>query len=464
MLLGVVLALMTTIVLALVIAPLVRDTRPAPERARFDRAVYRDQLREVERDLARGLIAPGESKSARLEIERRLLATDAAVDTMPASIKGSPLLAILLTVIVAAGAWGIYLRIGAPDVPDQPYAARGAERALAAADGNGGQADLDKNAAELEAKLKAKPDDAETWLLFARTEAALSHWQKSADAFRRAMALSGDRPDIAAAYGEMLVLAADGIVTPGARDAFTAALARDARNPVARYYLGLGKAQQGDAPGALADWRKLAAEQPAGSPLRRELQKKMADVAAAAGLPAPAPVEAPSPSATAPGGPDDAAMASAAQMDPTQRQAMIRGMVEKLAGELQSRPDDLQGWLKLARSYGVLGETDKASDAYERAAKLKPDDPSIPLAEAELLIGSRPIEEPFSPEALDALHRAAALRPDDPAVLWYGGLAAAKDRDFATATEDWRKLLAALPADSAEHRMVAAALDSIKGK
>lgn len=462
MLLGVVLALMTIIVLGLVIAPLVRDARPAPERARFDRAVYRDQLREVERDLARGLIAPGEGKSARLEIERRLLATDLPGEAAPSAVKGSPLLAVVLAVVVAAGAWGVYLRYGAPDVPDQPYAARGAERALAAADGTGGQVDLEKTAADLEAKLKAKPDDAETWLLFARTEAALSHWQKGAEAFRRAMALSGNRPDITAAYGEMLVVAADGIVTPGARDAFNAALARDAQNPVARYYLGLGKAQQGDAPGALADWQKLAAEQPSQSPLRRELQKKMADVAAAAGLPASAPVAAPS--QAAPAGPDETAMAAAAQMDPAQRQAMIRGMVEKLAAEVQSRPDDLQGWLRLGRSYGVLGETDKAADAYEHAARLKPDDPAIPLAEAELLIGSRPLEEPFTAQALDALHRAAALQPDAPAVLWYGGLAAAKQRDFAAAAEDWRKLLAALPPESNEHKMVAAALDSIKGK
>jgi cytochrome c-type biogenesis protein CcmH len=457
MLLGAVLMLMTLIVLAAVVAPLLRAVRPAPERERFDRAIYRDQLREVERDVTRGLVAPGEGRSARLEIERRLLATDRGdAPPPPPALRASPVAAIVLAAIVAAGTWAAYLRYGAPNVPGEPYAARAAERALAQSQGH---QDLDKAAAELEAKLKSKPDDPEAWLLLGRTEAARGHWQQGADAFRRAMVLAGGRPDVTAAYGEMLVLAADGIVTPNARDAFAAALARDAASPVARYYLALAKAQQGNAPGALEDWRQLAADVPAQSPMRADIEKAMADTAAAAGLPAPAPLNAP----PAPG-PDEAAVAAASKMDPAQRQAMIRGMVEKLAGDMAQRPDDLQGWLRLARAYGVLGDRDKAGDAYERAAKLKPDDPEIPLAEAELLITSQPLEAPFTPRALDALHRAAALRPDDPAVLWYGGLAAAKEHDFATAAADWQKLLAALPADSAERKMVATALESIKDK
>jgi cytochrome c-type biogenesis protein CcmH len=456
MMLALVLVLMTLIVLATVIAPLVRTVRAPPERARFDRAVYRDQLKELDRDAARGLVAPGDSRAARLEIERRLLATEASPPLPAASINGSPWLAGLLALLVATGAGALYLRLGAPEVADQPFADRAAERAL---DASNGHLDLDKTAADLGEKLKANPQDADAWLLFARTEAALDQWQKSADAFRHAMALTNSRPDIAAAYGEMLVLAADGVVTPQARDAFAASLARDASNVAARYYLGLVKAQQGDTKGALDDWQKLANEQPAASPMRRELQQKLTELATTAGLSVPA-VDPPA----SPAGPDAAAVAAAQQMDPAQRDAMIRGMVAKLAVDLDAHPDDLQGWLRLARSYGVLGDSDKAADAYEHAARLKPDDGSIPLAEAELLLGSKPIDQPFSQRALDALHRAAERQPDAPSVLWYSGMVAAKDQDFATAKADWTKLLPALPADSAEHKMVAAALDAIKGR
>lgn len=72
--------------------------------------------------------------------------------------------------------------------------------------------------------------------------------------------------------------------------------------------------------------------------------------------------------------PDQAWMANAAQMSDAARQAMIRGMVERLATKQQSTPDDLDGWLRLGRAYGVLGERDKALAAYQRAQALLPAD------------------------------------------------------------------------------------------
>src|SRR6185437_7159009 len=125
--------------------------------------------------------------------------------------------------------------------------ARGPERALAAANGH---TDLEKTAAALAERVKSTPDNDEDWLLLARTEAALGHWQKSADAYGAAMRLTHDRPDIAASYGEMLVAAAQGIVTPRAHDLFAAAVERDPGNVLARYYLALGAAQAGDAQAA----------------------------------------------------------------------------------------------------------------------------------------------------------------------------------------------------------------------
>ena len=76
-------------------------------------------------------------------------------------------------------------------------------------------------------------------------------------------------------------------------------------------------------------------------------------------------------------------MGAAAQMPEGQRKDMIRGMVAQLAARLQTTPDDLEGWLRLARSYAVLDEPDKSVDAYEHAVKLKTDDISIKLQEVQ---------------------------------------------------------------------------------
>lgn len=455
MLLAVALAVMTLVVIATVVLPLMKGARPAPERGAFDRAVYLDQLRELDRDLARGLIDDVQARTARLEIERRLLASAAESEPPAAAKGGSVALAFGLALLVPAAAVLIYLAVGSPGVPDQPYAERGPERALAAA-GNG-HGDLEKTAAALEAQLKADPSNDAQWLLLARTEAALGHWQKSAEAYRAAMRLTHDRPDVAAAYGEMLVMAADGIVTARAHDILAAALQRDPGNVAARYYLALAAAQAGDAETAIAAWQKLAAEQPADSPLRNELKTRIAEAAQSAGIAVPA-------LAPPAAGPSAAEIAQLQQMTPEARETMIRGMVAQLAEKLAAQPDDLAGWLRLGRAYAVLGEHDKAVDAYARAAKLKPDDPQILVAEAEALMPDPKPETPIPPQAVDLLRHAAAIDPQQPAALWYLGLAAAQQRNFDAATGYWQRLLAVLPPDSEQHRSVAEAIAAIKAK
>ncbi len=454
--LALVLIAMTIIVIALVILPLLKGARAAPERALFDRAVYRDQLQEIERDIGRGLITAEEAGVARLEIERRILATvtgPAAIAPMAA--RGGSVVAASLALLVAAGAGGLYVFLGHPDLPDLPSAGRGAEPRDPDAKAH---RDLASSEAHLEEKLKANPNDASGWVLLARTASALNDWEKAGDAYRHALALTDNRPDVGAAYGEMLVLAADGIVTPTAHDTLKAVLARDPDNPAARYYLALADQQAGNTEAAIDAWQKLAGEQAPDSPVRAEIADRITAAAKAAGLPVP-----PLALAAAAHAPDPAAMA-AQTLPPEQQTAMIRGMVEKLAGELKTKPDDLTGWLQLGRSYSVLGDTDKAADAYEHAATLAPKDASIPLSEADTLIAPGKPEMPIPARALAALHRAETLDPENPRVLWYLGLAAAQQHDTATAAGYWHRLQDQLPADSDDRKVVSAALDAIKGK
>lgn len=108
----------------------------------------------------------------------------------------------------------------------------------------------------------------------------------------------------------------------------------------------------------------------------------MDEVARAAGLTAPAvpppaqaaagPAPSGAPGAAAPPGPTAQDVAAAQDMSANDRQAMIRSMVARLAERLQSEPNDLEGWMRLGRAYGVLGERDKAIDAYEHADRLLP--------------------------------------------------------------------------------------------
>ena len=76
MLLALIFTLLAAATLATVALPLLRPAHGIADRGQFDRAVYRDQLKELEREVARGVLSPAEAQSARLEIQRRLLAAE----------------------------------------------------------------------------------------------------------------------------------------------------------------------------------------------------------------------------------------------------------------------------------------------------------------------------------------------------------------------------------------------------
>jgi cytochrome c-type biogenesis protein CcmH len=264
---------MTLVVVLFVFVPLARGQahRGAP-RESFARAIYRDQLTELARDRERGVIDDSQIEAARREIERRLLAAD--TPAQPSEARARPVLAVVLAIMVAAIAGGLYAWKGDPMLPDQPYAARQVQREMAAAPKM--PLSLDKAVADLEAKLKAHPNDLDGWILLGRTEAVRRHWLQSAEAMHHAWLLARDRPEIAVAYGEVQVIADGGMVLPEARTAFEAALALDPKNLRALWYLGLGAVQHRQAEKARGYWRRLLAELPAGSAEHKTVAEALA--------------------------------------------------------------------------------------------------------------------------------------------------------------------------------------------
>jgi cytochrome c-type biogenesis protein CcmH len=143
-------------------------------------------------------------------------------------------------------------------------------------------------------------------------------------------------------------------VTSEARSAFERARALDAGNAKARYFLGLSKAQDGDKPAAIADWNAILADMPKDSPVSTFISREVARLGG---------------TAQAPRGPGAADVAAADSMPPAERQQMIRGMVEALAARLKQGGGSQEEWLRLVRSWSVLGERDKAVAAAAEARK-----------------------------------------------------------------------------------------------
>ena len=444
------LAIVVFAVLAVILLPLLRSRRTEPAAEGFDQAVYRDQLRELDRDLGRGVLTAAEAASARLEIQRRLLV--AAATPPPAARSGtSPVMAGLVAVLIAGGSVMVYVQLGAPGVPDTPFASRRSDPPAARGI---------ESLATLRRRLDADSSNAGLWLGYAKAAADLEQWGAAASALKRAIDLGQTGADTLTAHGEMLTLEAAGGIPPAARAAFAAALARDPTIEAARYYMALAVGQDGDHARSIAMLQALLADLPADAPSRIEIGKRIAEAAKAGGLPMPllAPGKAAAP------GPDAATIEAASQMPEADRQAMVRGMVDKLATRLAVETNDLDGWLRLGRAYMVLGEVAKAADAYGRAAALKPNDAGILQQEAQALLANQPPTAAVPPRAIAVLRQIEMLTPGQPAVLWYLGLVAAREGKPAEARGFWQRLLAGLPADGEDARGVKAAMDALRDR
>src|SRR5664280_448372 len=126
MTLWLVFALMTAATIFAVLWPL---GRRKPLRPGSDVAVYRDQLDEIQRDRASGLIGEAEAEAARVEVSRRLIAAADAAELEKPALEGASILrrrvtAIAGLVLLPVGAFALYLTIGSPDLPGQPLATR----------------------------------------------------------------------------------------------------------------------------------------------------------------------------------------------------------------------------------------------------------------------------------------------------------------------------------------------------
>jgi cytochrome c-type biogenesis protein CcmH len=352
------LAMMTGAAVLAVLWPLAR--RPSRLASASDIAVYRDQLEEVRRDRAAGQIGEGEAAAAEREVSRRLIA---AADASAADIGSAPskattrrrrMVAVSVLVLLPIWAAGIYLGLGSPTLPDQPLAPR-----LAASRGS---QSVDSLIAQVEAHLERRPDDGRGWEVIAPIYLRLGRFDDAVTARRNALRLNGETAEREAALGEALVFAANGVVTAEAKAAFDKTVALDAAHVQARYFIGLAAEQDADRNRAAAIWHALLADAPPNAPWIEFVRRALERVDANADR--------------RPSGPSEEQVASSAELSGDQRNAMIRGMVEGLSQRLQRDGSDPDGWLRLVRSYMVLGETDKARAAAGDARRALAGDPT----------------------------------------------------------------------------------------
>lgn len=364
MMIWAVFAVMTGAAIFALLWPLSRASVPGFADTADARSLYRSQLGEIDRDLARGLIAAEEAEAARAEAGRRLLRAagdevSPAGETEPSLRRRRASSALMLS-LVPLLALLVYGSFGSPDMPDQPLAER-----LAKA---GPQQDFAVVFARMEAHLAAHPTDAKGWSLIAPIYLRQGRYDDAANAFASALRYGKPDAELFSGLGEARALAAEGVVTASAREAFAEAAKLDPKNPRALYYLALAKEQDGDVQGAIASLNDLLAGAPPDAAWAAPVRSRIERLQAA-------------------GNRD----AIAALPDAERRQA-IRGMVDGLAERLKAGGGTLAEWSRLIRARSVLGEKAQAQQAVKTARERLAQDASA-LASIDALVDELALKE-----------------------------------------------------------------------
>jgi cytochrome c-type biogenesis protein CcmH len=366
--------------------------------------VYKDQLAEVERDKAQGQIDEAEAASARLEIERRILAAGRS-DGGPArtiSANGQYRMVTGVTSIVVLGSVGLYAALGRPDLPSvqnqvlvqaptQAPAPAGAQPVQPAdASAAAPQGDVQALVKKIEKRVEDNPNDAESWRMLGWSYYNIGRHKDAVGAYRRAVDLQKDNPTLKALLGEAMVTEAGDTVTDAAMAVFDEVLVIDPNDERARFFKGVSKAEKGNVQGAIDEWIELYKIAPADAQWAGDLRSRIEDTAQKAGIDVAARLAEAKPAAPAAGaaataaahpgaaptpGPTPADVENAKQLQPEDHQAMVAGMVERLAGRLESSPKDPDGWIMLIRSRIVMKDAEKARAALEKAKTVFADEP-----------------------------------------------------------------------------------------
>ena len=386
-------SLLLAATLALLAAPLLRQKVAQGNAAEADLAHYRNELRELDKALEAGTVSAAEAADTRAEIERRVLAVARDREGQPMengaqSGRGWGLALTLGWIVV--GSTAIYAIVGRPDLPSPQAAAPSvpdirtlAQQAPAAAPAvQTGEApalaDVDTMIDQLAARLEAEPDDLQGWRMLGWSWFRTGNFEGAAEAYRRASELAPENDEILSLHAEAMIRARGGRVDAAAQSVIDRVLRLNPTNPRAGFFAGMALDQAGDPQAAIARWLEVYDASPPDAEWLPDLVARIRERAAEVGYDLadrPGLGMAPAPAPSTLRAPTQEEVAAAQAMDQGDRNAMIEGMVAGLAARLEDSPDDIDGWLRLIRSYAVLGDLDAARQARGKAADVFADRP-----------------------------------------------------------------------------------------
>ncbi len=281
--------------LVFVLPPLLwrRRTAPGPANDATNVAVYRDQLRELEADLAAGTLARDQYDEARRELEARLLDDVRVSGTGARAAKPGRMAAVAAGIAIPLVAILLYLAVGTPNaLLPQP----------AGGEGHGiTRQQIEGMVDRLSARLKENPDDATGWAMLGRTYAVIDRFPEAVSAYANAVKRSPPDAQLLADYADALAMTQGRRLQGEPERIIAQALTVDPKNVKALALAGTVAFEKKDFKGAIAQWRKILEVVPPDSDMADSIRDSIADAEKLSGGTAKAqPVPRPA-AASAPG-------------------------------------------------------------------------------------------------------------------------------------------------------------------
>lgn len=250
--------LLTLLVLALLCWPLLRRrSGDGASRRAINTAIYRDQLADLERDLASGALSQADYAGAREEIERRVL-EDVAADTAPTDTapRRLPRTALALAVTLPLAAALLYVVLGTPAALN-PAARQGPQASAA---------EIEKMVATLAAKLEKDPGNLEGWAMLGRSYMVTGRFADAAKAFDKAGPAMEASTELMLQVAELSAELNEGRIEGRGRELLQRVLKAEPQNPQALVLAGTDAFFRQQYADAVRHWEAVLAQLPPGSP------------------------------------------------------------------------------------------------------------------------------------------------------------------------------------------------------
>jgi cytochrome c-type biogenesis protein CcmH len=245
-----------------------RRASSAPSREAMNAAVFRDQLRELDADLAAGTLAQADYDRAKQEIERRVLEDFSHVEKRPGPLGGNRLVAYGV-VAVPLLALGIYFAVGNP---------------AAIAPGDAAQREIEAMVERLAARLQNNPEDVEGWKMLGRSYSVLGRFPDAVNAYAKAATRAPRDPDILVDLADALAMANGERLAGDLEALIERALAIDPQNLKGLALAGTAAFQRGNFAAAASRWERMLPLVPPDSEDARVIRSNIEEARAKAGL------------------------------------------------------------------------------------------------------------------------------------------------------------------------------------